>query len=358
MLQQKISEGYIAKIILRFIALFSIGVVLGVIAYLYSNPDIKPIFEPTPSVIQPTVTPAAEEGVILTVEKKEYQIGEAVRISVKNNLAETIFLGGCNQFDLESKENDQWKIESPLKNCIWEGNAVKINSKEIANYTFDAFKSGTFRINISYSKGCNDGKPVSQANCKASNVKYSAEFTVFEAKQAVIGEDFLIILPSNPSTGYSWTADFDKNYLTLRSKDYVADKVSPETVGAGGTEVFTFTPIKAGEVTIAMNYERSWENIPTETKVFKYTIKEVVSELPADLYDCKLDADCLKVDSGCCGCNAGGNASAINKIYENIWKSKISNDCKEISCPAVMSSDPSCSAIPKCVNSKCTQVAK
>ncbi|MBU3979022.1 protease inhibitor I42 family protein [Patescibacteria group bacterium] len=97
---------------------------------------------------------------------------------------------------------------------------------------------------------------------------------VSDIRKAVLGEDFLITLPSNPSTGYSWTADFDENYLFLRSKDFVADKVNPKTVGAGGTEVFTFAPIKAGETIITMGYGRSWESKQSETKVFRYEIKE------------------------------------------------------------------------------------
>ncbi len=91
-------------------------------------------------------------------------------------------------------------------------------------------------------------------------------------KEVFLGEDFLITLPANPSTGYSWTADFDKNYLFLRSKDFVADKVSPEAVGSGGTEVFTFSPIKVGETTISMGYGRSWESKASERRVFKYNI--------------------------------------------------------------------------------------
>lgn len=89
---------------------------------------------------------------------------------------------------------------------------------------------------------------------------------------AVLGEDFLITMPSNPSTGYTWTADFDENYLMLRTKDFVADKTNSQTVGAGGTEIFTFVSIKAGETKIIMGYGRSWESKPSEKRIFKYNI--------------------------------------------------------------------------------------
>ncbi len=184
-------------------------------------------------------------------------------------------------------------------------------------------------------------------------LKLEVAFPEVDNKDAYLGKDFLITLRANPSTGYSWNAKFDEKYVTLRSKDFVSDRVSPDTIGSGGTEVFTFAPIKAGETLITMASGRSWESKPTEIKVFKYDIKEFVSEMPVDLYVCKLDADCVKVDSGCCGCDAGGNASSVNKIYEKDWKGKLLNDCKEIMCPAVISNDPSCSGVLKCINNKC-----
>lgn len=95
-----------------------------------------------------------------------------------------------------------------------------------------------------------------------------------ETKTAVIGEEFLITLDANPSTGYSWDADFDESYFILRSKDFIHDKVSPDKIGAGGKEVFTFAPIKTGEATITMDYGRPWESRPSKTKVFRYSIKE------------------------------------------------------------------------------------
>ncbi len=93
-----------------------------------------------------------------------------------------------------------------------------------------------------------------------------------EVKPVTIGEEFLITLDSNPSTGYSWEADFDENYLMFKSKDFVPGKVNSEVVGAGGKEIFTFAPINAGETMVTMSYGRSWESKATEVKVFKYNI--------------------------------------------------------------------------------------
>jgi hypothetical protein len=75
-----------------------------------------------------------------------------------------------------------------------------------------------------------------------------------------------------------------------------------------------------------------------------------------DFYSCNQDSDCIKVEGGCCGCNWGGKATAINKNFEQEWEDKLLDECREIMCPAVISDDPSCFKEPKCVNNKCVLV--
>lgn len=92
-----------------------------------------------------------------------------------------------------------------------------------------------------------------------------------DAARAVVGEDLLITLDANVSTGYSWEADFDEHYLMLQSKEFVADRNGPK-LGASGKEVFTFTPIRAGRTTVKMGYSRPWEDGAVERKDFDYRI--------------------------------------------------------------------------------------
>ncbi len=73
-----------------------------------------------------------------------------------------------------------------------------------------------------------------------------------------------------------------------------------------------------------------------------------------DFYTCADDSDCISVDADCCGCTAGGKATAINKNLKDQWKNKLSIDCKDIACSAVMSGDPSCiSKEPRCTDNRC-----
>ena len=107
-----------------------------------------------------------------------------------------------------------------------------------------------------------------QAGCPLMPVEPPVENVT--VKKIKVNESFVIELKSNPTTGYSWKADFDENFLSLVKSEYVPD--SPELIGSGGVEKFTFTSLKQGTTTITMNYKRPWEEASIETQVFKVTI--------------------------------------------------------------------------------------
>lgn len=72
-----------------------------------------------------------------------------------------------------------------------------------------------------------------------------------------------------------------------------------------------------------------------------------------DIYSCSQDSDCAKAKGGCCSCNMGGTAIAINKNFESEWTGKLAKECSNIACLAVISNDPSCFKEPKCVENMC-----
>jgi len=72
---------------------------------------------------------------------------------------------------------------------------------------------------------------------------------------------------------------------------------------------------------------------------------------------CTQDSDCILVNSGCCGCSYGGGKTAVNKYYIGYWNENLSISCKDISCPAVISTDMSCFSEAKCVNNICKTVS-
>ena len=84
----------------------------------------------------------------------------------------------------------------------------------------------------------------------------------------------LIALESNPSTGYSWEAEYDSAMLELIEETFELGEYAKENiVGAGGTELFRFKGLNKGKTEITFNYKRSWETEVLETKVFTVEVK-------------------------------------------------------------------------------------
>ncbi len=85
-----------------------------------------------------------------------------------------------------------------------------------------------------------------------------------------LNKDFTLSLESNPTTGYRWEATFDSTHLLLKRKDFEAS--DPRSIGTGGTEKFTFVPIKTGETEITMIYKRPWESKPAKESSYSLII--------------------------------------------------------------------------------------
>ena len=88
--------------------------------------------------------------------------------------------------------------------------------------------------------------------------------------KARIGEEFAITLPANPTTGYSWNVDYDYALLSLKSSEYAAP--STRALGARGSSVYLFEPLRSGNTTIYFVYKRSWENIVADARSFQVDI--------------------------------------------------------------------------------------
>jgi len=84
-----------------------------------------------------------------------------------------------------------------------------------------------------------------------------------------INDTFDITLDSNPTTGYSWQAEYDEAYLVLVDRAF---EPSSDAIGAGGVEVFTFQALKDGETKVTMTYKRAWEDTSLESQVFEVKI--------------------------------------------------------------------------------------
>ena len=91
-----------------------------------------------------------------------------------------------------------------------------------------------------------------------------ADITVIQAE---LNKPFNITLESNPTTGYTWTVDFNHKMLIGGEKGYSASR--PGAVGGSGQQVFVFTPIQEGHTEISAVYKRPWEENAAEERTFQ-----------------------------------------------------------------------------------------
>jgi inhibitor of cysteine peptidase len=93
-----------------------------------------------------------------------------------------------------------------------------------------------------------------------------------------LGKEFTISLEANPTTGYTWDADYDAHFLQLKEKKFkFLAPQGPESVrplGSPGKAVFTFIPIKTGQTAIKMLYRRPWEKAPAQEEAFTVIIND------------------------------------------------------------------------------------
>ena len=89
-----------------------------------------------------------------------------------------------------------------------------------------------------------------------------------------VGQEFVLALGANPTTGYSWQVHHNESVLTLVEQKYEpGNQAQQGLVGAGGVEFFRFKALQKGETSITLSYQRPWEGQAIEQKVFAIDIK-------------------------------------------------------------------------------------
>ena len=88
--------------------------------------------------------------------------------------------------------------------------------------------------------------------------------------EVAAGELLAIVLPANPTTGYSWQVEADGAYLALVSQEF---ETRGPGVGAGGREAFQFRALQPGGTRLLFRYRRPWEGQALETRDYRVTIR-------------------------------------------------------------------------------------
>lgn len=89
---------------------------------------------------------------------------------------------------------------------------------------------------------------------------------------AEIGQNIVIELPSNPTTGFNWQFDkLDKTAFEVVNSSFVYS--ASQLSGAGGLEWWELKPLKPGRQKISLVYSRSWEKqAPANEMVIHFTV--------------------------------------------------------------------------------------
>jgi inhibitor of cysteine peptidase len=111
---------------------------------------------------------------------------------------------------------------------------------------------------------CSPAKPINlTAADKGSQVKVK------------VGEQIVITLDSNPSTGFTWEAKDLDTTLFEQVGDPTFNSSNPGLVGSVGTLTVTFKAVKAGTASLLLVYHRPWETgvDPVDTFTVSVTVK-------------------------------------------------------------------------------------
>ncbi|CAJ35249.1 protease inhibitor I42 family protein [Methanocella arvoryzae] len=86
------------------------------------------------------------------------------------------------------------------------------------------------------------------------------------------GEALRVILPENPTTGYSWDLSLSDG-LYLVSDRYIADDTGSRRVGAGGIHIWDIRARGIGPQHINAVYRRPWETNAAPEKTFDLKVR-------------------------------------------------------------------------------------
>ncbi|HKD83790.1 MAG TPA: protease inhibitor I42 family protein [Terriglobales bacterium] len=86
------------------------------------------------------------------------------------------------------------------------------------------------------------------------------------------GEELVVKLASNRSTGYGWTVSGDPAPLKLEKMSYHKSTKSSQITGAPGVQIFQFSAATAGIATLNLVYRRSWEYNMPPAKTFSLRV--------------------------------------------------------------------------------------
>lgn len=97
-----------------------------------------------------------------------------------------------------------------------------------------------------------------------------------EAVADFVANQVDLYLPSNPTTGYSWSCETEDPTLIAVRDQFFEDSNDLGFVGVGGTHWFHISGLKPGSTSVTFRYLRPWETeeAPAEETTYRLTVDE------------------------------------------------------------------------------------
>lgn len=85
-----------------------------------------------------------------------------------------------------------------------------------------------------------------------------------------------LYLPSNPTTGYSWTYEIEDPSIVSLRDEYFSQSMGSDLVGAGGTHCFHISGEQPGITSVTFRYLRPWETDvpPAEQTTYRLSVND------------------------------------------------------------------------------------
>ena len=81
-----------------------------------------------------------------------------------------------------------------------------------------------------------------------------------------------LYFPSNPTTGYSWTAEVEDPAVAEVEEQYYPDSAPLGMVGVGGTQWYRIHGIGEGTTSVTFRYARPWESTAVTTYLYRIQV--------------------------------------------------------------------------------------
>ena len=109
------------------------------------------------------------------------------------------------------------------------------------------------------SAGCGSSASAAAGTLKLGEADNGKAFSV------KVGDTIEVVIPGNPTTGFSWAAVLtEKDAALLQQVGEPTYATDSTLIGSGGTYTFTFKAVAKGEATLKLAYSRPWESVPPE----------------------------------------------------------------------------------------------